>query len=303
MSANKVIIFGVTGVQGASVARALLTNPKFSVWGVTRNPASKSSQEMEKLGVNLIKGDLGDASSYADALKGAAGVFLNVNFWAHYKGNNADEARDIETAQSNAAVDACKAAGVGLVVYSALESVGKFPIPHFDAKAAVVKYIKAQGVPATILYSSYYFTNLLSAKLEERGDEIVLKLPLPDDTVIPAFNANQIGLFARLAFENPQEWTGKDMFACGENVRVDKMVSVLSDLSGRKYVTMGVNRDDFLALPGQIDQELWLNYRAFVDGLMSRNPEESRKLVPEVQDFTTWVKADKDAVAKFGLRS
>ncbi|BEI83710.1 hypothetical protein CcaverHIS002_0403140 [Cutaneotrichosporon cavernicola] len=303
MSANKVIIFGVTGVQGASVARALLTNPKFSVWGVTRNPASKSSQEMEKLGVNLIKGDLGDASSYADALKGAAGVFLNVNFWAHYKGNNADEARDIEMAQSNAAVDACKAAGVGLVVYSALESVGKFPIPHFDAKAEVVKYIKAQGVPATILYSSYYFTNLLSAKLEERGDEIVLKLPLPDDTVIPAFNPNQIGLFARLAFENPQEWTGKDMFACGENVRVDKIASVLSDLSSRKYVTMGVSRDDFLALPGEMDQELWLNYRAFVDGLMSRNPEESRKLVPEVQDFTTWVKADKDAVAKFGLRS
>ncbi|BEJ07042.1 hypothetical protein CcaverHIS641_0403110 [Cutaneotrichosporon cavernicola] len=294
MSANKVIIFGVTGVQGASVARALLTNPKFSVWGVTRNPASKSSQEMEKLGVNLIKGDLGDASSYADALKGAAGVFLNVNcevpfgradsVWAHYKGNNADEARDIEMAQSNAAVDACKAAGVGLVVYSALESVGKFPIPHFDAKAEVVKYIKAQGVPATILYSSYYFTNLLSAKLEERGDEIVLKLPLPDDTVIPAFNPNQIGLFARLAFENPQEWTGKFY-------------------SDRKYVTMGVSRDDFLALPGEMDQELWLNYRAFVDGLMSRNPEESRKLVPEVQDFTTWVKADKDAVAKFGLRS
>lgn len=35
--------------------------------------------EMEKLGVRLVKGDLAEASSYADALKGADGVFLNVN--------------------------------------------------------------------------------------------------------------------------------------------------------------------------------------------------------------------------------
>lgn len=35
--------------------------------------------EMEKLGVHLVKGDLADADSYADALKDADGVFLNVN--------------------------------------------------------------------------------------------------------------------------------------------------------------------------------------------------------------------------------
>ncbi len=46
MSAKKIVVFGVTGVQGSSVARALLTDEhtKFAVWGVTRNPGSKSSQ-------------------------------------------------------------------------------------------------------------------------------------------------------------------------------------------------------------------------------------------------------------------
>lgn len=116
-------------------------------------------------------------------------------------------------------MDACKAAGVKLIVHSSLESYGsRLAIPHFDAKAEgesspvpakpVTKYIRAQGVPATILFTSYYFTNLNSAKLEERGGETVLELPLPDDTVLPGFNPHQIGLFARVAFAEPEEWTG-----------------------------------------------------------------------------------------------
>lgn len=60
-----------------------------------------------------------------------------------------------------------------------------------------------------MLYTSYYFTNLNSAKLEDKGGETVLQLPLPDDTVIPGFNPHQIGWFARVAFAEPEEWTGE----------------------------------------------------------------------------------------------
>jgi uncharacterized protein YbjT (DUF2867 family) len=42
---KKVVVFGVTGNQGASVARALLEHKdKWEVWGVTRNPDSGSSK-------------------------------------------------------------------------------------------------------------------------------------------------------------------------------------------------------------------------------------------------------------------
>ena len=42
---KKVVIFGVTGNQGASVAHALLEHKdKWDVWGVTRNPDSGSSK-------------------------------------------------------------------------------------------------------------------------------------------------------------------------------------------------------------------------------------------------------------------
>lgn len=36
---------------------------------------------------------------------------------------------------------------------------------------------------------------------------------------------------------------------------------------------------------------------------MKRDPDASRKLVPEAQDFKTWVKATPAAVEKFGIKS
>lgn len=92
MAPRKVVIFGVTGNQGASVARALLEHKdKWDVWGVTRNPDSGSSKRelaeglselmagMADLGVTLIKGDLDDPQSYAKGLEGAYATFVNAN--------------------------------------------------------------------------------------------------------------------------------------------------------------------------------------------------------------------------------
>lgn len=47
MAPRKIVVFGVTGTQGASVARALLEDGgKFEVIGVTRNPHSRHAQRM-----------------------------------------------------------------------------------------------------------------------------------------------------------------------------------------------------------------------------------------------------------------
>lgn len=45
MAPKKIVVFGVTGVQGGSVARALLEEPdKFEVHGVSRSKTSKKAQ-------------------------------------------------------------------------------------------------------------------------------------------------------------------------------------------------------------------------------------------------------------------
>lgn len=72
----------------------------------------------------------------------------------------------------------------------------------------MTKYIKKVGAPATQLYTSYYYSNLLAAKLTEEDGKTIINIPLPDDAPIPAFNAEQIGLWVRVALRDPEQWIG-----------------------------------------------------------------------------------------------
>ena len=44
------VVFGATGVQGGSVTRALLQNPKYKVKAVTRNTNSEKAKLLNKEG-------------------------------------------------------------------------------------------------------------------------------------------------------------------------------------------------------------------------------------------------------------
>lgn len=65
MSTNKkvVLVTGVTGAQGGSVARHLLSRGKFAVRGLTRNPESDKARALREAGVEIVRGDLDDATA------------------------------------------------------------------------------------------------------------------------------------------------------------------------------------------------------------------------------------------------
>jgi uncharacterized protein YbjT (DUF2867 family) len=96
MSAQrKVVVFLVTGDQGLSVAKYLVKDD-YKVVGLTRNPESDKAQgtfaatdtarpytnsllAVAALGVELVKADLDHPSSYASALDGAYGAYVNAD--------------------------------------------------------------------------------------------------------------------------------------------------------------------------------------------------------------------------------
>lgn len=144
------------------------------------------------------------------------GVFSRASaddpVWANYKGNNAEEAAQIEVKQCKDAVDASKRAGVKYIVYSALESYQpRQKLHHFDSKAEIAEYIKKSGIPWTMLYASYYFSNLLTGPPKVEDGKAIFHLPMPDNTVIPGFNPEQLGLWARVAFRDPKAWAGESL--------------------------------------------------------------------------------------------
>jgi uncharacterized protein YbjT (DUF2867 family) len=72
-SDRTILITGVTGNQGGAVAQAL-QGTEFHLRGLTRKPDSERAAALARHGVDIVKGDL-DEATLRRALAGAWGVF------------------------------------------------------------------------------------------------------------------------------------------------------------------------------------------------------------------------------------
>ncbi|KAL4898657.1 hypothetical protein BDV59DRAFT_7118 [Aspergillus ambiguus] len=81
MPTKIITIVGVTGNQGASVARRFLQDPSYHVRGITRNPSSPAALQISAGGVETIAADLEDVNSLASAFRGANLIFSVTNYW------------------------------------------------------------------------------------------------------------------------------------------------------------------------------------------------------------------------------
>lgn len=82
MTVSKLVtVFGSTGSQGGSVARALLrdTSGSFKVRGITRKPDSDAAKALTGAGAEVVKADGLSKDELVAAFKGTWAVFANIN--------------------------------------------------------------------------------------------------------------------------------------------------------------------------------------------------------------------------------
>ncbi|KAL5585560.1 hypothetical protein FOVSG1_014949 [Fusarium oxysporum f. sp. vasinfectum] len=183
MTSKIITVVGITGTQGASVARTFLAEGGWHVRGITRDPSKPSSQEWVSQGVEIVKGDLNDLNSLKSAFAGSSVIFGVTDFWgivrdpdvqkqAQEQGQQVNQrAYDVEVQQGRNIVDAANAT-VGTLdrfVLSTLSptkkwSKGKYTHNyHFDAKWEAVEYLKATyselAEKTSYLQVALYLTN------------------------------------------------------------------------------------------------------------------------------------------------
>lgn len=147
-------------LQGASVADVFLKEKGWKLRGITRDVNKQSSLSWSQKGVEMVQADLNNPESLRKAFEGAKVIFAVTDFWTpmydryNYAklrpGQNINEfCYDLELQQGKNIADA--AASVGTLerfVFSGLVNIkqiteGKYTwVYHFDAKAAVMEYIK-----------------------------------------------------------------------------------------------------------------------------------------------------------------
>lgn len=149
-----ILVTGATGNAGSEVVRALLGRGR-SVRALVRDP--DRAQSLLGDAVELAVGDFADPESVRSALEGIQAVFLS----------GADDPRRVGWETS--AIDAAAAAGVRRIVKLST-IVAEAPVAFWDWHRRVERHLQESGVPAVILRSSFFMSNVLAAA-EQVGRE------------------------------------------------------------------------------------------------------------------------------------
>src|SRR5512147_2310522 len=265
--ARVITVFGATGAQGGGLARAILSDPqqRFRLRAVTRKPDSAAARALREQGAEIVVADLDDAASVRRAMEGAHGAFCVTNFWEHFSPEK-------ELAQANIMAQAALDAGVKHVVWSTLEDtrdfvpagsgrmpvlMGRYNVPHFDAKGEANRAFIDRGVPVTLLYTSFFWDNLIHFGMQPRrraDGQLEFVLPM-DDAALPGIAAADVGPCAFAIFVRGEELVGKSVGIAGEHLTGAQMAEQLTLALGEPVSHAALSPEQYAALgfPGADD--------------------------------------------------
>jgi uncharacterized protein YbjT (DUF2867 family) len=313
MADKKVIaVLGATGAQGGGLVRAIMSDPAggFSARALTRDVNSDKAKELAKLGAEVVAADVDNVESLTKAFRGAYGAYCVTFFWAHLSPEK-------EMAHARAMAQAAKEAGVQHVIWSTLEDtrtwvpltdsrmptlMGKYKVPHFDAKGEANHLFTELGLPTTFLLTSFYWDNLIYFGMgPKRGPDGKLTFTLPmGDKRIPGIAAEDIGKCAYGIFKRGREFIGKTTGIAGDFLTGTQMAAALSKALGQEVryneVTPEVYRS--FGFPGAEDLGNMFQFKRDFEQVFCghRNLDVSRALNPQLQTFERWLAQNKGRI-------
>ncbi|XP_053421834.1 nmrA-like family domain-containing protein 1 isoform X1 [Nycticebus coucang] len=295
MANKKVIaVFGSTGAQGGSVARAILESKNFAVRALTRDVTGPNALTLRDLGAEVVKGDLNDETSVEAALKGAYGAFVVTNFWDHFS-------KEKEVCQGKMVAQVAKRLGLKHVVFSGLENVrrlsgGKLQVPHFDGKGEVEEYFWSIGVPMTSVRMAAYFENFLTAWKPVKapdGDYYTLALPM-GDVPMDGISVADVGAVVLSIFNSPEEFIGKAVGLSAEALTVQQYADILSKSLGKDIRDAKITPEAYKKLGFPAAEEI-ANMCLFYQMKPDRDVKLTHRLNPKVKSFSQFISEHKEA--------
>jgi len=313
MLERKIIaVVGATGAQGGGLVDAILEDRsgEFAARALTRSVDSEKARALVARGAEVVAANVDDAASLKKAFAGAHGAFCVTFFWDHFSPEK-------EIAQARAMALAAREAGVKHVIWSTLEDtrrrvplsddrmptlMGKYKVPHFDAKGEANQAFLDSGVPTTLLHTSFYWENFIYFGMgPKRGSDGKLAITMPmADKRLPGIAAADIGRCAFGIFKRGAKYAGKSLGIAGEHLTGTQMAAALGRALGQEVVYNAVTPEAFRAFgfPGAEDLGNMFQYKRDFEAeyCAFRDLAVSRALNPALKTFDAWLAAHKDRI-------
>jgi uncharacterized protein YbjT (DUF2867 family) len=313
MAHKKILaVMGATGAQGGGLARAILHNPDggFSVRALTRNASSDRAKELARLGAEIVVADADAPDTLPRAFAGAFAAFCVTNFWEHFSPER-------ELAQAQAMAKAARHAGLEHVIWSTLEDtrrwvpltdnrmptlMGKYKVPHFDAKGEANRLFTELGIPTTFMLTSFYWDNFIHFGLHptrSRDGTLAIRFPMANKR-LPGIAVEDIGRCAYALFKRGREFVGRTVGIAGEHLTGSTMAGHMSEALRQEVRYEDVSPEVYRTLPLSGAPELANMFqfkRDFQEVFCgARSVEFSRSLNPTLQTFCEWLAQNKTRI-------
>ena len=232
MAQKLLVIIGITGQQGSSVAKVFQDEPGWRIRGITRKPAKYP--ELQEQGIELVSADLDDETSLTKAFAGANAIYAMTDFWAALQDLSTFETAKKEGKKPNEIAMALEIQHGKNIIHAAsshLSTLDRLVLStlsdshlwsngeikwnlHFDGKAHYEAYLKSTfpdlGKKTSYLHMGSYLSNWrmspsFAPQKQANGSFVIRRFALAGGKALPYVNPpNDTGHFVRaLVLEAP----------------------------------------------------------------------------------------------------
>ncbi|EKZ5285505.1 NmrA/HSCARG family protein [Klebsiella aerogenes] len=279
-NSSLILVFGATGQQGGSVARALI-NKGWPVRVMVRNPSSPASLALRDAGAELVAGNFDDIEVMRGAMTGAYGVFSVQPSSPGGTVTDDDEVRYGKTIASLASE-----CGVQHLVYSSGGAVSDRPtgVAHFDTKAEIERHIHTLPIVSTIVRPATFMELLVMPGFGL--DEGQFHFFMQPDGVMQVLAVEDIGKIVAAIYAQPERFKGKTFEIASDVVTGLQLQELFSAAAGR-LITYSRFSDAVLTANPFLQKLTALADDGRLVGHASL--EEMRQLNPQLQSFESWL--------------
>jgi len=305
-----IAVLGATGAQGGGLVRAILNDPNggFAVRAITRDVGSVKAKELAKAGPKSSRPMWmmrRVSSGRFRALTGRiASRFLGAFFAGEGVGRGPGHGHGARDAR------------LQHVIWSTLEDtrqwvplndnrlptlMGKYKVPHFDAKGEANRVFTELGVPTTFLLTSFYWDNFIHFGMGPKpgaNGHLTITLPMADKNCPHCRGGYRpVRLWH---FQEGPRIHRQDRGDRGSTSDGTQMAASLGRALGREVRYNAVTPEAYrgFGFPGAEDLGNMFQFKRDFekDFCGARSLEFSRSVNPALQDFDTWLERNKSRI-------
>ncbi|MBB4403542.1 MULTISPECIES: NmrA/HSCARG family protein [Rhizobium/Agrobacterium group] len=275
-SKHPILVFGATGRQGGSVAKALV-KAGWPVRALVPDSTKAASLQLRNSGVELVQGSFEETKVIRTAMKDAYGVFSVLP---------ASLAAEDEVRHGISIADIAAETGINHFVYSSGASVGNelTGVPRFDAKPRIEAHIRQLDMATTIIRPMIFMEMLVRPGFGlEEGRLVSLIRP---DHSIQLTAVEDIGRFVAAVLADKYRFGGATLKIASDRLTGHELEVAFSEAAGRS-ITYERFPDDVLAA----NTDLAHMAESLVDGPLAElvDLKVMREINPDLLTFRSWL--------------